>query len=528
MHPDTERRRMIESEAFERSLGMTLRSGAADVESPEQLWRELMVTAECRGPRVTGRALAEAINDNPFADQFAISIGLTLGRILNAPDDVESRRVLVDAGELITHLRPALVSGLLRAEPEARRRAFFFERVVERLPLNGAYRLVNALATIVSRPLSAQLRKQLHSQSLRLEQMPPDLRPESEETLRATLSALIQVLHSGEVNEGASRPRQGGRAAPEAERVVQLAIEIDAGGESVWAALADMVSSESVRAVVDLVKQAPPETAVTAAIMKRVASPEELARLIDREPIDEEAIDAFLHGLGVAAARVLLEALVESRSRAARRLLLDRLARFGPQIQPLVEGRLRDGRWFVQRNMISLLRAASCQPDPALASRFLQNSDERIRREAVLWCLQSAETRERAIIEGLKDGSADVLKPALQAARSGLPQSAVPVLAKRILESDFPPAFRVLALSLLGRSGNTLALEALLHFATSGRTFLGRPRLAAKSPEMLAAVTALARTWRADRRAGGILEQALRSRDAQVVAAAKTGSVEIS
>jgi hypothetical protein len=208
--------------------------------------------------------------------------------------------------------------------------------------------------------------------------------------------------------------------------------------------------------------------------------------------------------------------------------LLERLARFGPQIQPLVEGRLRDGRWFVQRNMISLLRAASCQPDPALASRFLQNSDERIRREAVLWCLQSAETRERAIIEGLKDGSADVLKPALQAARSGLPQSAVPVLAKRILESDFPPAFRVLAVSLLGRSGNTLALEALLHFATSGRTLLGRPRLAAKSPEMLAAVTALARTWRADRRAGGILEQALRSRDAQVVAAAKTGSVEIS
>jgi acyl CoA:acetate/3-ketoacid CoA transferase alpha subunit len=178
--------------------------------------------------------------------------------------------------------------------------------------------------------------------------------------------------------------------------------------------------------------------------------------------------------------------------------------------------------------MIALLRAAECRPGTALATRFLQNPDERIRREAVLWCLDTPETRERAIIEGLRDSSSDVLRPALQAARSGLPHSAVPVLAKRVLDTDFPPGFRVLALSLLGRSGNVLALEALLHFAASGRTLLGRPRLAGKSPEMIAAVTALARTWRADRHASGILQQALRSRDPQVVTAAETGSVEIS
>jgi hypothetical protein len=521
---------MIESEAFQQSLGMTLRSDPMAVDSAEQLWRELMVTAEFSGPRASGHELAESINDNPFSDQFAMSLGLTLGRILNGPDDLETRRVLSDAGDLIVDLRPALVAGLLRAEPETRRRTFFFERVVERLPLAAAYRLVNSLASMVNRPLSSQLKTQLRSQSRRLELMPPDLRPEAEETLRATLLALVATLNGSDTlpGEGTPRARPAGRAIPEAERLIQLAIEVDAPGDAVWIALSEMVATESVRAVVELVKQAPLGPEVTAAIMKRIATAEELARLVEHEPIDEEAIDAFLHGLGVAAARVLLEALVESRSRAVRKVLLERLAGFGPQIQPLVEGRLRDNRWFVQRNMLALLRACSCRPDPSLATRFLQNSDERVRREAVLWCLQSQETRDRAIVEGLKDASSDVLRPVLQAARAGLPQSAVPVLAKRVLESDFPPGFRVLALSLLGRSGNALALEALLHFASTGRTLLGKPRLASKSPEMLAAVTALARTWRADRRAGGILEQAVRSRDAQVVAAAKTGSLEIS
>jgi hypothetical protein len=433
---------------------------------------------------------------------------------------------------LIAHLRPALVSGLLRADPDVRRRGLFFERAVERLPLAAAYRMVSALGALVGRPLSEPLRKQLRRQARRLEDLPLPVRSEAEEPLRATLRTLVETLR--ESSAAASNgprpvvPRPSGRAVPEAERVLQMAIEVDAGGDAVWDAVSEMVASQDIRTVIELVKGAPRDVALTAAIMKRVASPQELAHLLERQPLDEEAVDAFLHGLGLAAARVLLEALVESRSRPTRRFLLDRLARFGPQIQPLIEGRLRDGRWFVQRNMIALLRAAECRPGTALATRFLQNPDERIRREAVLWCLDTPETRERAIIEGLRDSSSDVLRPALQAARSGLPHSAVPVLAKRVLDTDFPPGFRVLALSLLGRSGNVLALEALLHFAASGRTLLGRPRLAGKSPEMIAAVTALARTWRADRHASGILQQALRSRDPQVVTAAETGSVEIS
>ncbi len=526
---------MTGNDGFEQSLGMTLRAGVAEVESAERLWQDLMVTAEHRGPRLGGRALAEQVNNNPFADQFATSLGVTLGRILVSPEEAESRRVQADVSEFIVHLRPALVSGLLRADPDARRRGLFFERAVEQLTLGAAYRLVSALAALVGRPLSEPLRNQFRSQAKRLDVLAPEVRPEAEEPLRATLRGLVESLHASAPGSpgGGGLPRvatarQAGRAVPEAERIVQLAIEINTEGPAVWIALAEMVAAETSRGVVDLVKRAPDGATVTAPLMKRVATTQELARLLEHDPVDEDAVDAFLHGLGIAAARVMLEAVVESRSRSTRRFLLDRLAQFGPQIQPLIEGRLRDGRWFVQRNMIALLRVTQCAPDNALATRFLQNTDDRVRREAVLWCLEAGPTRERAIVEGLKDPSAEVLRPTLQAARAGLPQAAVPVLAKRVLEADYPPGFRVLSLGLLGRSGNALALEALLHFAISGRTLIGRPKLAAKSPEMLAAVTALARTWRGDRRAGGVLEQARRSRDPQIIAAAKTGSVEMS
>jgi hypothetical protein len=95
-------------------------------------------------------------------------------------------------------------------------------------------------------------------------------------------------------------------------------------------------------------------------------------------------------------------------------------------------------------------------------------------------------------------------------------------LSKRLVEPDFPPEFRVLAINLLGKSGSVLALEALLHFAQGGKTLLGKPRLAGKSPEMLAALGALARAWPAERRTVVLLEQAKKSRDADV-----SGAVEV-
>jgi hypothetical protein len=284
----------------------------------------------------------------------------------------------------------------------------------------------------------------------------------------------------------------------------------------VWTALHEVVEDGGTGSVIDRIKMAPEDSATAAAVMKRIGTPQELRRLLKSEPFDGAAVDALLRGLGIAAAKVMLEELVESTQRLTRRYLMERLARFGPEIRPLIEGRLKDQRWFVQRNMIALMRSAKCLADSPTVDRFMAHKDARVRREAVLWALENPATRDEVMARALGDADPSVLRPSLQSARSGLPAVAVPVLARRLLDADFPPEFRVLSINLLGRSGNVLALEGLLHFAQNGKTLFGKPRLASKSPEMIAALSAIARSWPGERRAAALLVQAQKMKDTDI------------
>jgi hypothetical protein len=238
---------------------------------------------------------------------------------------------------------------------------------------------------------------------------------------------------------------------------------------------------------------------------------------VRREPLDVEALDTLLRVMGGTAAVPLLEELCESNSRQVRRVLIERLGRLPERVPGLAYPRLRDRRWYVVRNMLALLRQCGGTVDAVQVDPLLTHQDARVRREAVLLLLNAPNARTSALVAGLRDTDRNVVRAALQGARSGLPDAAAPVLAQRLDDPVFAPEHRVLALHLLGRSKSTFALEALLRFAGAGRGLLGRPRLAPRSAEMLAALAGLARSWRTERRAAALLELAARSRDEQIV-----------
>jgi hypothetical protein len=224
--------------------------------------------------------------------------------------------------------------------------------------------------------------------------------------------------------------------------------------------------------------------------------------------------------MGATATDSLLEELTMSTSRVTRRGILDRLAGLGAGIGPAVTERLMtEQRWFVIRNMLHVLREAGCAVQNVALPTFQNHSDARVRREAMLLLFQDPIARDRAITNGLKDTDPYMIRAALREARNGLPDVAVPVLGKRIMETDYPPELRVPAIHLLGRSKSVLALDALLRYVFGGTTLLGKPKLAAKSPEMIAALRGLARTWPHERRAKPLLEQAAASGDPQITAA---------
>jgi hypothetical protein len=174
---------------------------------------------------------------------------------------------------------------------------------------------------------------------------------------------------------------------------------------------------------------------------------------------------------------------------------------------------MKEERWFVTRNMLHVLREAECPVNNIALPSFQTHNDARVRREAMQLLFRDPISRDRAIMSGVKDGDPYMIRAALKEARTGLPDVAVPVLAKRIMEKDFPPEFRVPAINMLGRSKSVLALEALLRFVAGGTTLLGKPKLAAKTPEMLAALRGLARTWPHERRAKPLLDLAASAQD---------------
>jgi hypothetical protein len=63
---------------------------------------------------------------------------------------------------------------------------------------------------------------------------------------------------------------------------------------------------------------------------------------------------------------------------------------------------------------------------------------------------------------------------------------------------------------------NVVALTALLELVDGGTNWLGRPRLATRSLELLAALMALAAGWRNDGKASALLALAAGSNDPDV------------
>jgi hypothetical protein len=317
------------------------------------------------------------------------------------------------------------------------------------------------------------------------------------------------------VTRGRTRPPSGVAAGP--LRVLQVSLETGAVGPTVRSALAEQAAAPGGRLrLLELLKRAPQDGAAADVIATEVATDDGLRALFTEDTLDLEGVDLIIARMGLGSVRPLLDVLIDAKHRTTRRAILDRLAKLGPAIHPFVMERVFDTRWFVVRNMIGLLREAGCSLDGVPLERFGGHYDPRVRREALRLQVENPALREPALVEALRDSDDSVLRTALQAARTGLPETAVPVLARRLGDPMFPPDLRVLGLFLLGRTRSVLALDTLLAHAQGGRSMLGRPRLAPKSPEMLAALGGLARSFPTERRAAALLDVARRSTDEQV------------
>ncbi len=182
---------------------------------------------------------------------------------------------------------------------------------------------------------------------------------------------------------------------------------------------------------------------------------------------EREVLGRALTRLGARSLGALLDALSTGEDRGARRALSQVITLFGESAVPELELRLNDPRWFVVRNMATLLGEARSRGSvPALTER-LAHEDGRVRRAAIQALARIGGRRARGeVVRCLTSGDPDMRVQAILAVGAWRETAALPTLeaiargsegARRASDTEA----RRHAIEALGLVGGPRALEAL-------------------------------------------------------------------
>jgi hypothetical protein len=431
---------------------------------------------------------------------------------------------------LVRELDPQTLERLVQmgGNPASRRR--FVLDANQSLAVSSVVKIVEAAANASHQTISHSLTRLLTKLSSHASDGGEAIRGQADTALRENVEELVNdwdlkdpnpddytlILDSisraaPSLGEGESEEPSDGLTG--AQRLLQMSLELDSWGPTVAKAVADLTEGGEIGYLLRMAEEAPDGSQVGQRFTAFLASRSQLRRLLSGEDVPEEELVKIVGMMGMKAAPVLLDVLGETESRALRRKVFNVLQSLGDEVGPLILERLRDGRWYVIRNMLALARGLTRMPLGFSAYPFLEHEDPRVRREAFPSAVQEMAKRHRCLALGLADPDERILRMALLEAQEGLPESLVPVLVNRVLGSRVDSEMKALSLRALRHSQSALALETLLNAAGGGRSILGRIRLAESSEEVLAAIEVLARAWPHEPRAKKLLAAAKRRKD---------------
>jgi hypothetical protein len=518
-----------------------------------QLWLGLAraaLVAESIGedpaaPPTEPAVIARAIDNQPrnaAYDQVIVGYLLQIADELKDAGGAEAVSLRRRTSKLVGALQPATLRRLIEMGGDAAQRTRFAIDATHGLAVDAVLEIVRAMADASHKTVSDPLVRMLSKLAAHAEQGTGETRPQADEALREQVHDLLtgwtlddpnpdpyaRALQrmAGSAVTGAAASTGGRDASYDAEpmRLLQTGLEIGALGPGAWRAVGRLVEEDGVAVLVDVLERAPQNGADLAPVWARVTSPEIVRRLAAQDPPDFGTLDRLLPRLPVAAFESLLDALATSQSRTTRRGLLDRLARAPREVGTSVAARLTGEQpWYVVRNLLVVLDTLPAVPGGFTAAPFAAHADARVRREALKLALKVPAERERALIGALRDPDPRTARLALSAALDNCPPLVVPLVVAVARDGTITSELRVLAIKVLGRTRHPAALAALLSLTDGGTTWRGRPKLPARSIELVAAVMALAAGWSSDARARRVLALSATSKDPDVRNAADPG-----
>src|SRR6266516_686065 len=506
-----------------------------------QLWVGLARAALATAPEDTRptpmepAVIAQAIDEHSKAgatayDQVIVGYLLQIAAELKTAGSAEAAALRRRTSRLIRTLKPETLQRLVRMGGDFAQRRQFVSDAADGMAVDAVLDILKAAAETSHATISHSLVRLLSKLAVHAEAGAASVRPQADAALREQVQQLLAGWTLPDPNPGAygealqrmaraapAGPPRADHHATEPDRLVAMALEIGTMGPRLPAAVARVVAEGRLAQLLDALEGGAADTAAAATVRAQIATAAAVQRIVAREPVDFKLLERLVPLVGAAAAP-LLDALAVAESRGARRGLLAQLAKMGAEIAPLVVARLDDSRWYVTRNLIALLEELGPPPAGFSAAPYMRHADARVRWQAVKLQLKRPDERDEALVTGLRDQDPRTLRLALSiaVALQACPDAAVPLLVNRATDRTLPGDLRALAVRCLGYTRAPVALETLLQITAGGRTLFGRERLAAKSPELLVALAALATGWRRDPRAGARLLIAASSPDGEI------------
>ena len=483
-------------------------------------------------PAVIAKAI-DSQNRGEAYDQVIVGYLLQIAEELKQAGGQEAVELRRRTSKLIGEMQPSTLRRLIEMGGDSAQRRKFVLDASHGMAVDAVLEVVRAAADASKQTVSSSLMRMLSKLAAHAEQGAPTARPVADHALRDQVRALLTGWELDDPNpEGYGLALQrlsqaapmfaapsGQFHAPEPERIVKMSIEVDAVGPKVYRACAALVDMGRLAELVGLLEDAPEGTTAAAELWERAVSVDTVAWVLSKEPVDFATVDRLLPRLHERAIDPLLDALAEAEVRATRRAILDRLMGLGPALGPSITARLADERWYVKRNLLSLLDELPELPAGFSALQWLGHPDARVRVEAFKIGLKAPAERDRVITQALADPEHRVVRLALLSAARGAPAGALPRVIALAQNRQLSQDLRLLAIRVLGGSSSGQALDVLLSLTDGGRSLFGKQKLLPKSREFLAALSALATGWGREPRTMAVLARAAMSPDPEVRAA---------
>ena len=464
---------------------------------------------------------------------------VVLGYLARVADEISRRntgasdQLAQRISKLIGALNPETLQRLLATSADRAEQRKFLLNAAQILAADAVMEVVEAAAHASHQTISHNLLRLLHKLAHHAEEGPAYLRAEADGALRINVARLIEDWELEDPNpseyttilEGMVRRTSGEfslvnlKVGYDPEVIVKMALELECVGPPVYAAAEELLSRRELVRIANLL-DALPKSPATDALWRYVATPERLEMELAASPVDPLVLSILVDRIGAQAADSLLDRLASASDRSTRAAVLKQLLALGPAVGQAAVNRLPGSPWFLQRNILLLLGKLGTWPAGFSPTEYASNSEVRIRREAIKLMLESPPHRGDGITRGLADPDETIVGLALAAAVDSCPPEAVTLVHRIAVDPKRPSESRVLAVRILGRSRTFESLHVLRELALHRRRWLGR-RLAPKSPELLAALSALASGWPDDPRAAEILQRALEHADPDIRAAAR-------